>query len=190
MNRMYQAPELSLGMRYQFVLKPIFVSMFFSSVHPFTIVMAMLIILSSYWIDKYNGTPPLSHISARSHPLPPSLPPASVPHPPLLTDSPARVPHPPQPLLQARGDSQRLSLPLGRHISRLSRHLFIQRATKRNNPPPLQLTPRLSVPAVMRLLHRHPPLPLPDPLHRQHHHPLPHPRRLPRPLDPPHVRQT
>ncbi len=53
-TQVYAAPELSLGMRYQVVLKHFFLALAFGAAMPLNYLLIAVLCVVTYWIDKYN----------------------------------------------------------------------------------------------------------------------------------------
>lgn len=54
LNKVYAAPELSLGMRYQVVLKHFFLALALGAAMPLNYALITFFIVVTFWIDKYN----------------------------------------------------------------------------------------------------------------------------------------
>ena len=61
-ERRFKLPKYSLGMRYQFCLKAVMISLLFSSGLPTILFVAALSLLLVYWIDKHNGALPVNRL--------------------------------------------------------------------------------------------------------------------------------
>ena len=61
-ERRFKLPKYSLGMRYQFCLKAVMISLLFSSGLPAILFVAALSLLLVYWIDKHNGALPVNRL--------------------------------------------------------------------------------------------------------------------------------
>jgi len=54
LNRVYEAPELSLGMRYQMIMKHFTLALALGSALPLSYWLITLLCAATFWIDKYN----------------------------------------------------------------------------------------------------------------------------------------
>lgn len=54
LNNVYQAPDLSLGMRYQMILKHFTLALALGSALPLSYWLSTLLCAGTFWIDKYN----------------------------------------------------------------------------------------------------------------------------------------
>jgi len=54
LNRVYEAPELSLGMRFQMILKHFTLALALGSALPIAYWLIAILCIVTYWIDKYN----------------------------------------------------------------------------------------------------------------------------------------
>jgi hypothetical protein len=53
LKKTFEGPIWSIGDRFQNILKPVFVSMFYSALVPFIIPVAFIVITANYWMDKH-----------------------------------------------------------------------------------------------------------------------------------------